>query len=615
MPGTAFVKPTLLVDNGRTRFISNNLWMSMAEEFGKPGDALDDSSDEEDEAAVLDDGIDFLLGATPNSIGVKDLHPLPEQVMTIWQIFLENVNPLSKLIHIPSMQPVVVEASSHLDNLPKNLEALLFAIYSVAVLTLEPGECEDMLGEKQTVLLARYRNGTKRALARAKFLGTSDLTTLIAFTFHLLGMRDVYDTKTLWTLTGVATRIAEGMGVHRDGTALGLGIFESEMRRRVWWQLLFLDFRTAELVGSGASGSIGSWDVRVPINVDDEDIWPGGDFAVLWDNFRRLGAVEEKEEGIKELERMLEQKYVRFCDPSIPTHFMAIIVTRAATNGMRLMAHHPRRYSKDEDVPEDERQLCWSIACKLLELDSLVHSSKSLTHFKWHSTNYFQWHALIYVLSELRRLPLQEQADRGWQIVHEVFGHHHEVVVGIKKPLNLAVGSLCLKAWKARTESWSLRQYAIPLVTPDYIERLRADREEKKVAPIQIPLQSQTDYFSLRQSRRPETKSMPTSTNSNLNRSVGEHNESMQSDTLQPQTSQAEQPQYYQQPQTDQPPFALHFPYQDNQQQQPQLFWWDLQQNNSNGLDTTMEFNMDSFADTMDWSQWDFLLKSNRPAG
>lgn len=657
IPNRAFVKPSLIVDEGRTRFISNNLWTSMAEEFRKPGDAMQESSDEDDDETVAGDNIEFVLGATPNSMGVRELHPLPEQVFTFWQIFLENVNPLSKLVHAPSTQPAIIEASNHLDRLPKNFECLLFAIYSLAVLSLEPQECEEMLGEKQTVLLSRYRAGTKRALARAKFMGTSDIMVLIAFVLHLLCMREVYDTKTLWTLTGVGNRIAEGMGIHRDGTSLGLPPFETEIRRRVWWQLLFLDFRTAELAGSGTYGNFGSWDVRTPSNVNDEDIWPGmkeepvpkerntemifcltryelgmfwkqklltkepqGDFGTLWENFRRLAAIDEKEKGIEELERMLEHKYARFCDPSIPIEFMAILVIRAAANGMRLMTHHPRRYAKDEDVPESERQLCWTIGCKLLELDNLVHSSKPMNRFRWHMGSYFQWQALIYMLTELRRQPLQEQADRGWQIVHEIFEHHPTFVTEVRKPIHFAVGSLAVKAWRAREQTWSRRPAMTPMIVPDYIRKLQKDREEKAATPM--PKTSRSDYFSWSDQNREALAGRGSAlTMYSVQPVFSETDENMQLEStpsLQSQSTTTQDTSPMQFPlQLQQKPLPppLQFNSQQDVSQQPPLFWWDFPQNNNVGMDPMFDFNLDPLVDNMDWSQWDVLLKTNRPAG
>jgi len=649
-PSRRFDTAKLIVDKNRSRFVENNLWASLSEEFGQPSEAMPESSDEEDNETVVGDGIDFVLGLTPSSHGVRDLHPLPDQVPILWQMFLENVNPLSKVIHVPTLQPPLLESSLHLERLSKPFEALLFAIYNTSVLSMEESQCERMLGESKAALLSRYSAGTKRALARAKFLGTSDMMVLQALVFHLLALREVYDPRTLWTLTGVAKRIAEGMGVHRDGTAIGLGPFETEMRRRLWWQITFLDFKTAELTGRGNFGNIDFWDCRVPSNVNDVDIWPGmkelppiperatemifcltryeignfwkmkmltkdpnADFSTVWHNFRSLSSVSEKDTAVDELERILERKIARFCDPLIPVEFYAILVTRAATNGMRLMTHHPRRYGSEKDVPESERILVWNIGIKLLEMDNLIHTSKHLRGFLWHSDNYFQWQAIILVLSELKNNPLYEHADRGWQQVHEIYENHPRFITDLKLPICFAVGGLCIKAWKAREETWSQRSSKLSLSTPEYINQLQQIREERRVsvtASTATNKQESTSYFS------PVSNSVPVQppTQTDL---APTFNGFQQTQTTQSQQMQQflEQQQHQQQGNgmatQQQLPMDFQF-FQQQQMQQPQYNFWDYENTNeaSTGFDfKTMNLPIE---DTMDWSQWDMLLKDMR---
>lgn len=80
-------------------------------------------------------------------------------------------------------------------------------------------------------------------------MGIISLVVLQALVLHLLSVRDIYKPHTLWSLTSVAVRIAQSMGLERDGVSLGLPPFETEMQRRIWWLLKTHDFRTAELCG------------------------------------------------------------------------------------------------------------------------------------------------------------------------------------------------------------------------------------------------------------------------------------------------------------------------------------------------------------------------------
>lgn len=76
-------------------------------------------------------------------------------------------------------------------------------------------------------------------------------------------------------MIGIAVRVATHLGLHRDGAQLGLFPFETEQRRRLWWQLIVLDQRMAEMTGSAimALSSSGA-DCRLPLNVNDTDLHP-----------------------------------------------------------------------------------------------------------------------------------------------------------------------------------------------------------------------------------------------------------------------------------------------------------------------------------------------------
>jgi hypothetical protein len=50
------------------------------------------------------------------------------------------------------------------------------------------------------------------------------------------------------TLTGLAIRIAHSLGLHRDGTNFDVSPFDTEMRRRCWWQICVLDVRTISMI-------------------------------------------------------------------------------------------------------------------------------------------------------------------------------------------------------------------------------------------------------------------------------------------------------------------------------------------------------------------------------
>ena len=205
-----------------------------------------------------DDDFGYILSDRQKSTP-RSRHPSPDQILHLFQIFTENIDPLTKIVHVPTIRIAIQKAATNLDNIPRGFEALMFAIYATAVMSLNEDDCRQRLYESRKTLLSRYIRATKAALSRARFMGTISLIVLQALCLHLVSVRDIYEPRALYSLTGVAVRIAQSMGFERDGDFLGLPPFETEIRRRMWWQLKGHDWRTTELCGLAKFRDIGEW--------------------------------------------------------------------------------------------------------------------------------------------------------------------------------------------------------------------------------------------------------------------------------------------------------------------------------------------------------------------
>jgi hypothetical protein len=346
-------------------------------------------------------------------------------------------------------------------------------------------------------------------------------------------MRINFDAQTLWTLSGVAFRIAQRIGLHREDKTGAFTPFELELRRRLWRQLMILDHTSCELAGSSPNYSMLSraWDAPLPLNVNDSDLDP--DMAELpperegatemifcalrcefssfflhisrgtstaYDTFSTPShsiesSIAVKDGVINELQQKLEQKFLRFCDPLNPLHSLtcrlrqwtcveitltihAAIAARAAICGMRLRAHHPRQYPDGgASLPQSEKDMLFSLSLQIMQYDSLAYTNKSLQGYHWHIIVYFQWHALIYLLSELRSRKMGDEADKGWDQIEDSFHHHPEIIGDRDYALYSAVRLLALKSWEDREAEF--RELRIPLQTPEFITKLRATTKER----------------------------------------------------------------------------------------------------------------------------------------
>jgi hypothetical protein len=136
------------------------------------------------------EGTNLIFGR-PVLSSLLSLHPQPVQIFQLWQTFLDNVNPLTKLLHAPTVQQLVLGASGYLENLPTSIEALMFSIYHCAVMSMTSEDCETVMGEPRATLLTKYSTALQQALANAKLLKTTNLMVLQAFALYLVGLASV----------------------------------------------------------------------------------------------------------------------------------------------------------------------------------------------------------------------------------------------------------------------------------------------------------------------------------------------------------------------------------------------------------------------------------------
>lgn len=93
---------------------------------------------------------------------------------------------MTKLVHVPSIQCYLSQATMEPARLSPELEALFFSIYGSAVGSMREEECAVLLGEPKKELLCRFSNAIQTAVHRARFLEAPTLTLLQALALHLV---------------------------------------------------------------------------------------------------------------------------------------------------------------------------------------------------------------------------------------------------------------------------------------------------------------------------------------------------------------------------------------------------------------------------------------------
>lgn len=73
-------------------------------------------------------------------VDLQALRPSEAEISILWKTYRENIDPILKILHIPSMEKVVRKARRGPGSLEPGSEALLFAVYHAAIASLEDEE-------------------------------------------------------------------------------------------------------------------------------------------------------------------------------------------------------------------------------------------------------------------------------------------------------------------------------------------------------------------------------------------------------------------------------------------------------------------------------------------
>ncbi|KAK3070106.1 hypothetical protein LTR53_011026 [Teratosphaeriaceae sp. CCFEE 6253] len=495
----------LLAGRGKSRYIDSTLWRNL-EELGPSSDEEDaaDGAGHHDTAYQAYPSAEPLtasmLSAGSPGQRLLDLHPTYDSAMRFWKLYLSHIEPLTKLFHVPTATATIQRAASNPSSASKSHECLLFAIYHFAVVAMTDEECQQNIGQDRAVLKSRYHAAVVQAFLNVGWLRTTDITVVQAFVMFLLSVRNSYDPHTFWILTGVGVRLAQRIGLHREGEDLGLKPFDVQMRRRLFWQLLPLDGIAAQLSGTGIALPYDSWDTKQPLNLNDEDLHPDmtatpaervgasemlfcllrtemgkfhqkvkpflGNWGRLWE-VGDHSAIDQMEAAIIEMETTFESKYMRYCDPVEPIQFLALLLGRGAPQNARLRLRLPR-VRANINVDNDELRELWRLAMRMFDYDISAQTNPELKKFSWHLQAIFQWDCLIWVLNEIKRgSPAIIDPQEAWARIERMYTCHPQFLAP-GRALHSAVRRLTMKAWDGQPAEWKLNG------EPAFIQGLRA---------------------------------------------------------------------------------------------------------------------------------------------
>jgi hypothetical protein len=261
--------------------------------------------------------------------------------------------------------------------------------------------------------------------------------------------------------------MAHSIGLHRDGSKLGISPFESEVRRRLWWHFLARDGRAAEDHGISSWSTVPGYDTKMPLNIDDNELRP--DMKELppshsgWTkmslpltcmevaqtlqamaNLSMTPSGPTPKEVIRsnlltQLRSRVEQ-YIKPCNPVIPIQRMAMKTALAMVHKIDFVTRQQLANLENPDKRNTfatEANLLSALRC--LEIHLELWGDELLRPYRWCMHGHPQYHMLLYVLWHLCVSPSGPSVERAWVIVAKQF-ELEEV------RMSMAVSSPALKA-------------------------------------------------------------------------------------------------------------------------------------------------------------------------
>ena len=302
-------------------------------------------------------------------------------------------------------------------------------------------------GSSKTDLNLKYRLGLEHALAKADFLNVPDIVLVQAFALFLCLVRRHDSPRFVWMMTGLVIRMAQYLGLQRDGAHFEhLTPFEIEMRRKVWWAVCVLDVRASEDQGTDLTITNGSFDTKIPLNINDVDIDPESkemptkrdgltdmSFARITfetgDIMRQMMApgvrsgvagLEDQSRLLNELHRKFEQGYFQYTMKSGNIAcWVGVTIARLVMAKMTLIVYLPVLFSSpSEHVSNEIRTKLLVSAIEVAEYNHALNAEQACRQWRWIYQTYTHWHAIVYLMIEISRRPWSPIVERAWVALH-----------------------------------------------------------------------------------------------------------------------------------------------------------------------------------------------------
>lgn len=132
---------------------------------------------------------DLIFGSDPR-MDTHDIYPSSSELLEYWHIYMADVDPVTKILHVPTFGRQLIEVKDNLQSLDAGMQALVLSICFAAVTSMSPTQVQTRLGESKDARLQRFKTAIEKALMRANFLNLPSIISLQALIIYLVQSTD-----------------------------------------------------------------------------------------------------------------------------------------------------------------------------------------------------------------------------------------------------------------------------------------------------------------------------------------------------------------------------------------------------------------------------------------
>ena len=450
------------------KYVASPFWNSLTTEVAALRDALEDEHLDDDQEANGHDlhtnssnpsnqsppedanPLDYdLIVCPPGRLFVVPgalMEPSPEVSNYLTNAFIENVDPMFKVFHAPTLRTFMYQRTTYLGkdyDAPCNI-ALKRAVWFAAVNSLQDHITQSKFGQSRIDMLNHYRRLVGVSLAQADMINTTEIATLQALVTYLASSKITDTTRRVWTMTALVVRIARAMGLHHEGP--GLSPFMTEIKRRLWHQVRVLDAFVGVDRGTEPMVQTASYDTPLPTHCNDSDFGPsstippkprerqitdmtfpvmvhGGTSAVMElmtpENLPSGATWEKRLQLAEEFGRTTRETYLQYCDPQNAFHRFLLAVGNSMCSSMILRAVRPMQRHLSSVPPRTDSPYVLQKATDNLRLSEHVYEDPEAEQWRW--MIWVQWHGLAVALAGLCSIRGTELAETAWRYIDKAY--------------------------------------------------------------------------------------------------------------------------------------------------------------------------------------------------